>query len=101
MNAAIVIIPEFMDDYSGSQPYAVYKFREEWGAWLNSPDAPKMRVLMILQDTPRVRLLVLQREGLAQGRGDPMKLPWGVRSAAQSEADYSSAVARIPLKDVK
>lgn len=89
--ATLVIIPEYMDLYRDIQPYALYKFRTLLGAWLNSTQAPQMRVLMIVQDSPSVRFLVLQRAELAGAKGEPLHLPWGDR-AARPDDHYSSAV---------
>jgi hypothetical protein len=75
-------------------PYAFYHFKQDWANWLNSPEAPRLRVRLILQESPRLRLLVLQREELAQGRGDPFRLPWGNRPPTFTP-DYSDAVIRF------
>ena len=93
-NASLIVIGEYLDEYSPEQPYALYHFRQDWADWLNSPEAPRLRVRLILQDSPRIRLLVLQREELARGRGDPFRLPWGNRPKTPP-ADYSDAVVRF------
>ncbi len=77
LKAGMVVIAEFSDYYTVAQPYAFYHFKQYWADWLNSPAAPRLRVRMILQESPDVRLLVVQREELAHGRGDPFRLPWG------------------------
>lgn len=93
--AGAVIIPEFTDDYGTNEPYALYRFCDDWAPWVNSPEAPKMRVIMILQESatawtlPAKRLLVLQREDAAGGRGEPLHLPWGPRPAVLDH-DYSA-----------
>jgi hypothetical protein len=92
--AGAVVIPEFVDDYGTTDPYALYRFRDDWAPWLNSEAAPKMRVVAILQESPIKRLLVLQREDVANGRGDPLRLPWGNRPA-QAPPDYSANVVRF------
>lgn len=94
LHAGMVIIAEYLDDYAAGPPYAFYHFKEDWADWLNSPDAPKLRVRMILKESPTVRLLVVQREELAHGRGDPFRLPWGNRPATPPP-DYSDAVVRV------
>jgi hypothetical protein len=93
--ARAVIIPEFTDDYGENEPYALYRYHDDWAPWVNSPAAPRMRVVMILQESQTKRLLVLQREAVATGAGDPLRLPWGKRSAAAPGADYSAAVQRF------
>jgi hypothetical protein len=80
--AGAVVIPEFVDDYATPDPYTLYRFRNDWAPWVNSAAAPKMRVVAILQESPLKRLLVLQREDVANGRGDPMPLPWECPSLA-------------------
>jgi hypothetical protein len=94
LNAGMVIIGEYVDNYSSDQPYALYRFRQDWAHWLNSPEAPHLRVRMILRESPGVRLLVLQREEIAHGRGDPFRSPWGIRPDPMPP-DYSDAVIRI------
>jgi hypothetical protein len=93
-NAALVVVPEYLDDYAGHGSHAFMHFRSDWAAWLNSADAPKMRVRMLVEDTSRLRLLVLQREEHARGQGDPWRLPYGNRDA-KPHADYSPAVIRF------
>lgn len=93
--AGAVVIPEFVDDYATPDPYALYRFRNDWAPWVNSEAAPKMRVVAILQESPLKRLLVLQRDDVANGRGDPMPLPWGLRGA--ETAQYSKRVATFLL----
>jgi hypothetical protein len=93
-NANLVIVPEYVDDYAPPYNFAFYHFRDDWTAWVNTPDAPRMRVRMILEDTPMVRVFVLQREEVAKGRGEPWRLPWGHRPATPPP-DYSEAVIRF------
>jgi hypothetical protein len=92
--AGLIIIPEYLSDYSSVDPYAFYHFKKDWANWLNSADAPRLRVIMIMQNSPTIRLLVLQREDLAHGRGDPFRVPWGDRPTTPPP-DYSDAVARF------
>lgn len=92
--AGAVVIPEFVDDYATADPYALYRFRNDWAAWVNSDKAPKMRVVAILQESPAKRLLVLQREDVAKGAGEPLHLPWGNRPA-QPPPDYSADIVRF------
>ncbi len=93
--ATLIIIPEYSDLYYQHQPYALYKFRDEIVDYLNSPDSPRLVVLMILNDTPTARLLVLQREDEAGGKGEPLKLPYGP-SGGSPRPDYSDKVIRHP-----
>ena len=74
--AALIVIPEFLDEYSTNEYYAFYKFKDDWAAWLNSNEAPRLRVVMLLRESPDIRLLVLQREDEAKGQGDPFRLPY-------------------------
>jgi hypothetical protein len=90
-----VIIPEFTDDYGKNEPYALYRYHDQWASWVNSPAAPRMRVVMILWESETKRLLVLQRDDMATRTGDPLRLPWGERSSAPPGADYSAAVERV------
>jgi hypothetical protein len=53
-----------------------------------------MRVVAILQESPTKRLLVLQREDVAGGRGDPLHLPWSDRPSPLLP-DYSADVVRF------
>jgi len=94
LKAGMVIIPEYLDDYSAQEPYALYHFKQDWASWLNSPGAPRLRVRMLLQESPKIRLLVLQRDELAHGRGDPFRLPWGARPETPPD-DYSDEVVRF------
>jgi hypothetical protein len=96
--AGLIIIAEYLDDYALGTPLAVFRLKNDWAAWLNSPDAPRLRVRMLLQESPTVRLLVLQREDLARDRGDPFRLPWGNRPTSPP-ADYSNAVIRVPIPE--
>ena len=91
--ATLNIIPEYSDLYYQHQPYALYKFRDEIVDYLNSPESPRFVVRMILHDTPTARLLVLQREDEAGGKGEPLKLPYGP-SGGPPRPDYSDKVIR-------
>jgi hypothetical protein len=93
-HASLIVVPEYIDQYMSNEPYAFYKFKNDWAAWLNSDAAPRFRVLMLLQETPEWRLLVLQRENLAHRRGDPFRLPYGNRPNSPPP-DYSDAVIRF------
>jgi hypothetical protein len=93
-HASLIVLPEYLDQYRPVEPYAFYKFKDDWAAWLNSDKAPRFRVLMLLQETPRQRLLVIRRDDLVPGQGDPLRLPYGER-AASSPPDYSDAVIRF------
>ena len=75
--ASLIVVPEFLDEYYNSKNnyYAFYKFKNDWAAWLNSDKAPRFRVLMLLRENPMVRLLVIRREALANGKGDPFGFP--------------------------
>lgn len=77
LKSGLIIIPEYWDLYTENQPYALYKFRADLVAFLNSNEAPRLRVLRTLTDHPGARLVVLQREELAHGRGIPFPLPYG------------------------
>lgn len=46
--ASLIIIPEFLDEYHSDQYYAFYRFKKTWADWLNSVDAPRFRVVMLL-----------------------------------------------------
>lgn len=93
-HASLIVLPEYLDEYRPQEPYAFYKFKSDWAAWLNSDAAPRFRVLMLLQESPDVRLLVISRDALAKQRGDPFRLPYGDRPET-SPPDYSSAVIRF------
>ena len=93
--ASLIVIPEFLDEYDSKNTYyAFYKFKTDWAAWLNSDEAPRLRVLMLLRESPMVRLLVVQREELANGKGDPFRLPYGNRPTLPQRS-YSNAVIRF------
>lgn len=94
LNTGMIIVPEYLDYYQPAQPYALYHFKKDWADWVNSPEAPRLRVRMLLQESPNIRLLVLQREELARGRGDPFRLPWGTRPEKPPD-DYSDEVVRF------
>ncbi len=94
LNTGMIIVPEYLDYYRPVQPYALYHFKQDWADWVNSPGAPRLRVRMLLQESPKIRLLVLQREDLAHGRGDPFRLPWGSRPGTPPD-DYSDGVVRF------
>ena len=49
---------------------------------------------MLLRESPMVRLLVVQREELANGKGDPFRLPYGNRPTLPQRS-YSNAVIRF------
>lgn len=93
-HASLIIMPEFLDEYASGPYYAFYRFKNDWAAWLNSEDAPRFRVLMLLPEVQGIRLLVIAREDLAQGRGDPFRLPYANRPK-EPQPDYSPAVARL------
>jgi hypothetical protein len=93
-NASLIVLPEYLDQYRSNEPYAFYKFKDDWAAWLNSGAAPRFRVTMILNETPAERLLVLRPASLANGQGDPFRLPYGYRPE-KPPADYSDAVVRF------
>ena len=93
-HASLIVLPEYLDQYRSDEPYSFYKFKNDWAAWLSSDAAPRFRVLMLLQETPSWRLLVIRREDIAKGQGDPLRLPYGVRPRSPP-ADYSAAVIRF------
>ncbi len=68
-HASLIILPEYLDQYKSDEPYAFYKFKEDWAAWLSSEEAPRFRVVMLLHETPSERLLVIRREDIAPRRG--------------------------------
>ena len=92
--ASLIVIPEFLDEYASNEYYAFYKFKNDWAAWLNSNEAPRFRVLMLLRESPSMRLLVIQRDELANGKGDPFRLPYGNRPNLP-QPHYSNAVIRF------
>jgi hypothetical protein len=92
--ASLIVIPEFTDEYGSDEYYAFYRFKEDWVAWLNSDQAPRFRVVMLLQESPSVRLLVIRRLDVAKGQGDPFRLPYGDRPGSP-QPDYSDAVVRF------
>lgn len=95
-NAAMLVVPEFLDDYRHPpEPYAYYRFKDEMAALLNAPDAPRLVVRYLLEDSPGVRLLVLQREADAGGAGAPMRMPWGNRAAMAGRPDYGPEAVRF------
>ena len=73
---------------------AFYKFKDDWAAWLNSKEAPRLRVVMLLRESPDIRLLVLRRENEAKGQGDPFRLPYADEPDLPPP-DYSDAVIRF------
>ena len=93
-HAALIVIPEFLDEYSANEYYAFYKFKDDWAAWLNSKEAPRLRVVMLLRESPDIRLLVLRRENEAKGQGDPFRLPYADEPDSPPP-DYSDAVIRF------
>ena len=93
-HAALIVIPEFLDEYGANEYYAFYKFKADWAAWLNSNDAPRLRVVMFFHENPNIRLLVLQREDQAKGQGDPFRLPYADEPDSPPP-DYSDAVIRF------
>lgn len=92
--ASLIVIPEFLDQYSSDEYYAFYKFKQIWADWLNSATAPRFRVLMLLDESPEIRLLVIRRADIAKGQGDPLRLPYGDRPK-EPLPDYSDAVIRF------
>ena len=91
LQASLIVIPEFLDEYRANEYYAFYKFKNDWAAWLNSDEAPHFRVVMLLRESPDVRLLVIRRDELAKGQGDPLRLPYGDEPDTPLP-DYSDAV---------
>ena len=58
---------------------------------MNDPKMPRFNVRMVIKEYGGERLLVLQRESEAKGRGVPLHLPYGrVSDAPKDERDYSS-----------
>ena len=96
VHASLIVIAEFLDQYTSDEYYAFYRFKDDWAAWLNSDEAPHFRVVMLLQDAPDLRLLVLRRAELANGEGDPFRIPYGKRPRSPTP-DYSKAVAQLSL----
>jgi hypothetical protein len=92
-NAGAIIISEYVDYYSPGYPYSFYKMSDEFPRYLNSPASPKFVVRAILQEYDNQRLLVLQRESLASGQGEPLKLPYGPSSRLHD--DYGPKVMRF------
>ena len=92
-NATMIVIPEYVDSYGLQNPYSFYQFRDEFPRYLNSPDAPRFVVRMLLYDYYDNRLLVLQRESEAKGLGEPLKLPYGP-SINQQKEDYGANVVK-------
>jgi hypothetical protein len=95
LNAGAVIIPEYVDYYGFANPYSFYHMRDEFPRYLNSPGSPKLVVVAILQEYDDQHLLVLQRESLANGQGEPLKLPYGPSSSPHD--DYGPKVMRFGL----
>lgn len=91
LQASLIVIPEFLDEYRANEYYAFYKFKNDWAAWLNSDEAPHFRVVMLLRESADVRLLVIRRDELAKGQGDPLRLPYGDEPDTPLP-DYSDAV---------
>ena len=93
--AGLIIIPEYVDYYGLQNPYSFYKFRDEIATYLNSPESPRFVVRMILYEYDNQRLLVIQREKEANGRGEPLKLPYEPSSHQKNiNPDYGSAVIK-------
>lgn len=92
--ASLIVIPEFLDEYASNEYYAFYKFKNTWAEWLNSAEAPPFRVVMLLKESPNIRLLVIRRADIAKGQGDAFRLPYGDRPKAP-QPDYSDAVIRF------
>lgn len=82
--ADYLIIPEYTDFYS-SGPYAFYRFNNDFVEYINSPDAPRFIVKMILHDKYKSRLLLIQREEQSKGIGIPLKLPYGIRIPVEND----------------
>jgi hypothetical protein len=93
-HASLIVLPEYLDQYKPNEPYAFYKFKDDWAAWLSSDAAPRFRVVTLLQETPDERLLVIRPADLAKGQGDPFRLPYGYRPSSPPP-DYSDAVIRF------
>ncbi|OGQ36459.1 MAG: hypothetical protein A3F16_00660 [Deltaproteobacteria bacterium RIFCSPHIGHO2_12_FULL_43_9] len=75
-NADLIIIPEYLDYYDRNAPYPLYRFKDEILKYLNSTEAPRFAVRMIIQENVGRRLLVLQRAGASDGAGELLKLPY-------------------------
>ena len=96
VHASLIVIAEFLDQYTSNEYYAFYRFKNDWAAWLNSDEAPRFRVVMFLQEAPDLRPLVLRRADLANGEGDAFRLPYGNRPSSPTPG-YSKAVRQLPL----
>ena len=95
LKAGMIIVSEYLDYYGTDCFNALFCFKQDWADWLNSAEAPRLRVRMLLTERTDARLLVLQREELAHGRGDPFQLPWGYYQPDTPLPVYSDAVVRM------
>ena len=99
--AKAIIIPEHMDCYYQRNPYPLYRFREEVANYLNAPDSPKFIIKQILKDHKVCNLLVLQREDIAKGQGEPLKLPYGFKDPVAQISAINFQVTNKSFKDIK
>jgi len=74
--ASLIVIPEYYDYYQLNVPYALYQFRDLVAESLNDPASPRLVVRHVVLERPCIRLLFVQRQELARGRGHPMTLPY-------------------------
>jgi hypothetical protein len=91
--AGLIIIPEYVDYYTDTFPYSLYRFADEIERYLNSADSPRFVVRALIDDGDDQNLMVLQRAVDAAGRGEPLKLPYG--PSAKPHDEYGPAVLRF------
>ena len=96
LNSKFIIIPEYWSFYTDQQPYAYYKFREELVAILKEYKAPKFKVRAWVEDSPGVRLLVLQRTSL-EDNGQDLFVEWPSIPEG-SLRKFSNAVITYPIQ---
>jgi hypothetical protein len=94
--AGLVVIPEYWNSYVHTEPYALYRFREDISALFREPGTPSFRVRALLEDRPGVRLLVLQPATLAKGRGE-LFTEWKFEIKGPLPS-YGADVAVYPLR---
>ncbi len=87
--ADYLIIPEYTD-YYGISPYALYRFSNDFVGYINSHEAPRFVVQMVLHDRFKSRLLLIQREEDAGGTGVPLKTPYSLKPYFQENDLYSN-----------
>src|SRR3990167_3023477 len=92
--ASIILIPEYVDYFNSHFATAFAVMKDEFPKYLNSSASKQFVVRGVLQDRDGMRLLLLQRKTEAKGRGEPLKLPYGLSTDA-IKVDYGEKVIRF------